>query len=186
MQASQTTRIFIFFMCNTIVTSAASNVCAQYARRRECWLRTGRKKKQLVNTAVGLHAAATRLIHLNSRVRACARVCGCVCVRWGGVVGVGQEGGEMVELTPTRRIQKLWLRMFLNVKESRRFFMRVVSCVFLSNRCSTTEPRPPRPRTPPAPQSQVFVFISTGINTLSGQRSRPSAITGPQVGSSTS
>lgn len=33
-----------------------------------------KKKKQLVNTAVGLHAAATRLIHLNSSEKMCVYV----------------------------------------------------------------------------------------------------------------
>lgn len=98
-------------------------------------------------------------------------------------------GGLMVEYTPTRRIQKLWACMFWMLRRTT-YFSCVLSALLFSPAAATQQIWGLRAAVfqwsdARVLQSQVFVFISTGINRLSRQRSRPSAITGPEAGSST-
>lgn len=135
---------------------------------REQNTRRGWKKmiKQLVNFALGLLHATTGVSHLSGRERE-------------------REGGGVYSHASYSKVVGLHV---LNVevwKWKRYFSWSGLSAPFsLSYRCSTTDLRP-LGRTvflwsdTKVLQSQVFVLISTGINRLSRQRSRPSAITGP-------
>lgn len=140
-------------------------MCA-ICREKRIYTRVGKK---MIKQLVGLLNAATGVFHLSGR---------------------GKKGGVDGGIYSHASYSKVVGLHVLNVKKNNIFFMRAVCSAFLSCSCNTTDLRPSGRRVfqwsdARVLQSRVFVFISTGINRLSRQRSRPSAITGPEAGSST-